>query len=146
MKPRDLAPQYQEWLKLTTYIIKDKERDVFLSLTNDRDRDLFIETFWKIRDPTPETPDNEFKQEHIKRFQEANKRFRRRSAREGWMTDQGRIWIILGQPVQHRGYRGLERDLSLRDLVLLRRCQQGDADPFRPGFFPMAGGGRIQAL
>jgi GWxTD domain-containing protein len=98
VKPRDLAPQYQEWLKLTTYIIKDKELDVFLSLTNDRDRDRFIEAFWKIRDPTPETPENEFKQEHIKRFQEASKRFRRRSAREGWMTDQGRIWIILGKP------------------------------------------------
>ena len=106
VKPRDLSPQYQEWIKLTSYIIKDKERDVFLSLTNDKDRDLFIEGFWKIRDPTPETPENEFKQEHIKRFQEANKRFRRRSAREGWMTDQGRIWIILGQPSSTQSIAG----------------------------------------
>jgi GWxTD domain-containing protein len=98
VNPKELAQKYQEWIKLTTYIIKDKERDVFLSLSDDMDRDRFIESFWKIRDPTPETPENEFKQEHIKRFQEASKRFKRRSTREGWMTDQGRIWIILGQP------------------------------------------------
>ena len=99
VKPKDLAPQYQDWLKLTSYIIKDQERDVFLHLTTDRDRDLFIQAFWRLRDPTPGTPENEFKTEHMKRFQEANRRFRFGSAREGWMTDRGRIYIILGQPI-----------------------------------------------
>lgn len=95
--PKDLSPRYQDWLKLVTYIIKDKERDVFLHLQTDRDRDLFIEAFWRLRDPTPGTPENEFKTEHIARFQEANRRYR--SAREGWMTDRGRIYIILGKPI-----------------------------------------------
>ena len=98
INPKNLAPQYQDWLKLTTYIIKDKERDVFLQLTNDRDRDLFIQAFWKLRDPTPGTPENEYKDEIIKRFQGANRKFRFGSAREGWMTDRGRIYIILGPP------------------------------------------------
>jgi len=97
VNPKELAPQYQDWLKLVTYIIKDKERDVFLHLQTDRDRDLFIEAFWRLRDPTPGTPENEFKTEHIARFQEANRRYR--SAREGWMTDRGRIYIILGKPI-----------------------------------------------
>jgi len=106
VKAKDLAPKYQEWLKLTTYIITQKEKDVFMSLANDRDRDVFIETFWKIRDPMPDTPVNEFKEEHIKRFQEANKKFRRRSAREGWMTDQGRYYIILGPPISTEDIAG----------------------------------------
>ena len=98
VNPKDLAPPYQDWLKLVTYIIKDKERDVFLQLTNDRDRDLFIQSFWKLRDPTPGTPQNEFRDEIVKRFQEANRKFRFGSSREGWMTDRGRIYIILGPP------------------------------------------------
>jgi GWxTD domain-containing protein len=99
VKVKDLPPPYQEWLKVVSYIIKDKERDVFLYLQNDRDRDLFIDAFWKLRDPTPATPKNEFKEEHMKRFTEANRLFRYGSAREGWMTDRARFYIILGPPV-----------------------------------------------
>jgi GWxTD domain-containing protein len=104
--PKKLAPVYQDWLKLVTYIIKDKEKDVFLSLANDKERDAFIETFWKMRDPTPGTPENEYKNEHIKRFQEANKKFRYGSAREGWMTDRGRFYIILGPPISTEDISG----------------------------------------
>jgi GWxTD domain-containing protein len=99
VNPKDLPATYQDWLKLVTYIIRDKERDVFLHLTADRERDLFIQAFWRLRDPTPGTPENEFMTEHTKRFQEANRRFRFGSAREGWMTDRGRIYIILGPPI-----------------------------------------------
>lgn len=99
VKPKNLPYEYQEWLKLVDYIIMDKERDVFLHLTTDRDRDLFIQAFWRLRDPTPGTPENEFKTDHTKRFQEANRKFRFGSSREGWMTDRGRFYIILGPPV-----------------------------------------------
>jgi GWxTD domain-containing protein len=99
INPKNLPYDYQQWLKLVDYIIADKERDVFLHLTTDRDRDLFIQAFWRLRDPTPGTPENEFKTEHTKRFQEANRRFKFGSSREGWMTDRGRMYIILGQPV-----------------------------------------------
>jgi GWxTD domain-containing protein len=99
VKVKDLPSAYQEWLKVVAYIIRDKEREVFLSLQVDRDRDLFIEAFWKLRDPTPATPKNEYKEEHMKRFTEANRLFRFGSAREGWMTDRARFYIILGPPV-----------------------------------------------
>lgn len=98
IREQDLMPQYQEWLKLIRYIIKEKERDIFMQLTTDRDRDAFIQLFWQRRDPTPGTPENEFRELHIKRFQEASKKFRRGSAREGWMTDMGRTYITLGEP------------------------------------------------
>ncbi len=98
VKVKDLPAQYQEWLKIVSYIILPVEREVFLKLTSDRDRDIFIETFWKQRDPTPGTPENEYKDEHMKRFNYANKFYGRSSVREGWQTDMGRIYIILGPP------------------------------------------------
>ena len=99
IKEKDLPPKYRNWLKLVSYIIRPEERDVFLLLQDDRERDIFIQTFWKQRDPTPGTPKNEYRDEHLKRFDYANEYFRRGSPREGWMTDMGRFHIILGPPV-----------------------------------------------
>jgi len=99
VKPKDLPLRYQEWLKIVSYIIMPVEQKVFLMLSSDREREIFVETFWKQRDPTPGTPENEYKDEHIKRFLHANKVLGRSSVREGWQTDMGRIYIILGPPV-----------------------------------------------
>lgn len=99
IKEKDLPEKYRDFLKLTEYIILPQEREVFMSLTEDRDRDIFIETFWKQRDPTAGTPENEFKEEHLKRFNYANKQLGRGTTRKGWMTDMGRLYIILGPPI-----------------------------------------------
>jgi GWxTD domain-containing protein len=99
VKEKDLPPGFRDWLKLVNYIIRPEEKDVFMQLANDREREIFIQTFWKQRDPTPGTPENEYREEHIKRFNYANNYFRRGSPREGWMTDMGRFHIILGPPV-----------------------------------------------
>jgi GWxTD domain-containing protein len=96
VKEKDLTPRHQEWLKLTTTIILPAEKEVFLTLTNERERDIFIGAFWKQRDPTPATPQNEYKDEMDKRFKHVNEFFRRGTVREGWMTDMGRIYMILG--------------------------------------------------
>lgn len=98
MRIKDLNESYRDFLKLTTYIMHNKERDAFLQLTNDQEREAFIEMFWRMRDPTAGTLENEYKDEHIKRFMYADRQFRRGSPREGWMTDQGRFYIILGPP------------------------------------------------
>jgi GWxTD domain-containing protein len=102
---KDLPQQYQEWFKLVAYIIQPVEREVFMKLANNRDRDIFIETFWKQRDPTPGTPENEYKDEIVKRFQYVNQNFGRgrSTTREGWRTDMGRIYMVLGPP------QGIER-------------------------------------
>lgn len=97
-REKDLPPQYQEWLKLVAYILQPVERDVFMKLTNNRDRDIFLEMFWKQRDPTPGTPANEYRDEMIKRFQHVNRFYGRSSVREGWQTDMGRFYTILGPP------------------------------------------------
>lgn len=95
---KDLAPQHREWLHLVAYHIQPVERDVFLQLRNDRDRDAFTEMFWKQRDPTPGTPENEYRDELVKRFQYVNEHFGRTTTRQGWQTDMGRYYMILGPP------------------------------------------------
>jgi GWxTD domain-containing protein len=98
-KEKDLPHKYQEWLKLTRYIILEKEKEVFMELTSNFERDAFMETFWKQRDPTAGTPQNEYLDEILERFLYVNKHFSRGTTREGWMTDMGRFYMILGPPV-----------------------------------------------
>ena len=87
------------WLdEEVVYIITPKERDVFLKLGSDKERDIFIEAFWKQRDPTPGTPKNEFREEHYRRIQYANRIYGRSTPLPGWKTDRGRIYILLGEP------------------------------------------------
>ena len=97
-KPK-LPPSYQKWLdEEVVYIITPLERDVFLKLQSDRERDLFIEAFWKHRDPAPDSPLNEARNEHYRRINYVNRYYGRSAGKPGWRTDRGRIYIILGEP------------------------------------------------
>jgi len=96
---KNLAPSFRKWLEEeVVYIITSLEKDVFLQLDSDRERELFIEAFWKQRDPTQGTPANEFKEEHYQRVQHANYTFGRSAPIPGWKTDRGRFYILLGEP------------------------------------------------
>jgi GWxTD domain-containing protein len=99
-KPKvELPEKYKKWLdEEVVYIITSKERDIFLQLQTDREREIFIEAFWKQRDSSPGTPHNEFKEEHYRRLQYANEMYGRSTPLPGWRTDRGRIYIILGPP------------------------------------------------
>ncbi len=95
---------YKKWLEEdVVYIITAKEREVFLQLETSRERDLFIEAFWRHRDPNQITERNEFKEEHFRRIEYANRQYGRTSSVPGWKTDRGRIYILLGPPISiHR--------------------------------------------
>ncbi len=98
-KIKDLPPKYRTWLsEEVVYIITAKEKAAFLQLESDRERDLFIEAFWRQRDSVPETPENEFKEEHFRRIRYANDTYGKGTSKPGWKTDRGRISIILGKP------------------------------------------------
>ena len=100
-----LPPKYEKWLNQeVVYIITEREREFFLQLTTDEQRDKFINTFWRIRDPTPGSPRNEYKDEHYKRLAYANKFLGRETYRQGWQTDRGRIYILLGEPQNKSSY------------------------------------------
>lgn len=105
-KPK-LPENYKKWLEEdVAYIIVPMERDVFLKLQTDRERDLFIEAFWKQRDPTPGSAENEFKTEHFRRVAHANRYLGRDAPRPGWKTDRGRIYIILGEARDIQRFEG----------------------------------------
>src|SRR5713101_7765517 len=92
---KELATPYKKWLdEDVKYIITDEERKAFLQLATNEEREQFIEQFWLRRDPTPDTVENEFKEEHYRRIAYANERFA--SGIPGWKTDRGRIYIIWG--------------------------------------------------
>ena len=76
------------------YIITDQERAAFKQLSNDEERDNFIEHFWLRRDPTPDTEENEYKEEHYRRIAYANEHFA--AGIPGWKTDRGRMYIMYG--------------------------------------------------
>ena len=90
---------YAKWLNEdVVYIITREERAAFLRLESDPERERFIEQFWLRRDPTPGTPENEFKEEHYRRIAQANLRFPTATGTPGWKTDRGRIYITFGPP------------------------------------------------
>ncbi len=96
---KELATPYKKWLEEEVpYIITDEERSAFLQLQTNEEREQFIEAFWQRRDPTPDTVENEFKEEHYRRIAYANERFS--SGIPGWRTDRGRIYIMWGKPDQ----------------------------------------------
>ncbi|BDC51788.1 hypothetical protein F183_A41030 [Bryobacterales bacterium F-183] len=92
---KELETPYRNWLNVdVNYIITDEERQAFKRFTTDEERQQFIEQFWLRRDPTPDTEENEFKEEHYRRIAYANERFA--SGIPGWKTDRGRIYITFG--------------------------------------------------
>ncbi len=113
---KDLPEKYQKWLQEdVVYIISPKEKDVFLQLSNDRERDMFMEAFWKARDPDPSTPTNEVKDEHYRRIQYANLWFGRGLKAGGWRSDMGRIYITLGEPKTIERY---ENESNLYPMIV----------------------------
>ena len=94
---QELSSTYKKWLNEDVrYIITPEEMSAFKQLSNDEERDQFIEQFWLRRDPTPDTPENEFKEEHYRRIAYANEHFA--AGIPGWRTDRGRIYIVWGPP------------------------------------------------
>jgi GWxTD domain-containing protein len=94
---QELKGGYKTWLDQdVAYIITDEERKAFKSLSNDEEREAFIEAFWQRRNPNPDSPENEFREEHYRRIAYANEHFA--AGKPGWKTDRGRIYIMWGKP------------------------------------------------
>ncbi len=94
---KELETPWKNWLNQeVAYIITDEEKKTFLGLKTDEEREQFVEQFWLRRDPTPDTEENEYKEEHYRRIAYANEHFA--SGIPGWKTDRGRIYIEYGPP------------------------------------------------
>jgi len=94
---QELKGAYKTWLNQdVVWIITDEEARTFKSLSNDEERDAFIEQFWLRRNPNPDSPENEFREEHYRRIAYANEHFA--AGKPGWKTDRGHIYIAFGKP------------------------------------------------
>ncbi len=141
----NLPPRYQKWLdEEVVYIITRTEKDVFLKLTSDRERDLFIEAFWKHRDPTPATPENEFRTEHYRRLNHANRFFGRTTPRPGWRTDRGRVYIILGEPNDIQRFEGKTQTYPAEVWFYQDKVDLGLPPGFHIVFFQKGGIGEFE--
>jgi GWxTD domain-containing protein len=105
-KAEPLSEWSKQWLEeVVPYIITETEKKIFINLPTEVERGKFIANFWKRRDPVPETSENEFKTEYYRRIALANKFFGA-SGIDGWRTDRGKIYILLGPPNE------IQRDMN----------------------------------
>jgi GWxTD domain-containing protein len=88
---------YEKWLNEDVrWIINDQERAEFEKLSDDIQRDQFVEAFWERRNPTPGATGNTFKEEHYRRLAYSNEHFAQ--GIPGWKTDRGRFYVMYGPP------------------------------------------------
>ena len=111
-------------------IITKIEREIFLKLKDSRERNRFIEVFWKQRDPLPDTSENEFFKEYKERIKFADFEFGRQSSRKGSQTERGFFYLLLGSPLDRQMYT-THSDLNPLELWQYK----GELDYGLPSFF-----------
>lgn len=140
-----LAEPYKKWLEEEVVcIIAPAEREVFTKLRTDRERDLFIEAFWKQRDPTPGDAANEFKTEHFRRVAHADRALGRDAPRPGRRTDRGRVYIILGEPREVQRFEGKSQTYDAEVWFYQGKTDLGLPPAFNVVFFRGSGRGEYR--
>ncbi len=79
------------------YLLSSEEKRAFTQMFNPVSRSEFVTTFWKTRDPKPETVENEFREEFERRVAFADSHFTEDEVR-GSLTDRGMVFVLLGPP------------------------------------------------
>ena len=111
---KELETPYKKWLNEDVgYIISDDEKRAFKTLQTDEEREQFIEQFWLRRDPTPDTEENEYREEHYRRIAYANQYFA--SGIPGWKSDRGMIYIKYGPPDERDQHNGGTEERDQRE-------------------------------
>lgn len=135
--------EWKRWLREVSPIMSEVERSIFNELPTEEDRRRFVDFFWKARDPKPETPQNEYKIEYYQRVAYAEKRL------GGIDSDRGRIYALLGEPMEKHSYSGYEKVVDCElwiyhtedrvnlppfmYLIFFRRNNTGDYRLYYPG-------------
>lgn len=126
----ELTPAQRDWLEMVTPIITESEKEVFFKLKNERERDRFINLFWKVRDPNPDTNENEFYREYLERVHFADRYFGIGSSKRGCLTERGYYYLLLGKP-RERQIFATQSDIWPMELWFY----QGDPKYGLPGYF-----------
>jgi len=96
---KDLEQKYQDFYSEVKIIMTPEEKEVFLRLESDTQRDEFMTRFWRVRDPSAGTPRNEYQEEFERRLEYVEKHYGRDTPRMGRDTDRGRMYLLLGEPM-----------------------------------------------
>jgi GWxTD domain-containing protein len=127
---KSLPPEHKDWLEMVSPIITKIEREIFLKLKDSRERNRFIDVFWKQRDPLPDTSKNEFYEEYKERIRYADFEFGRQSSKKGNQTERGFFYLLLGPPLDRQMYT------THSDLYPLELWQyKGEVEFGLPAFF-----------
>ena len=124
-----LLPEHKKWLELVNPIITKTEREVFFKLKTNEERSKFIQFFWKQRDPTPDTEENEFYKEYMARVRFADENFGHDTGKRGSQTEQGYYYLILGAPLERTMYTTQSEILPL-ELWFYKGDEQYDLPPY----------------
>ena len=99
---KSLPQKDKDFLSIVRYIVTRQEKKIFLNLSDD-EKEQFKVDFWKKRDLEPETERNLYKERYLSRIDEANRLFSS-EGRHGWLSDRGRVYIMLGPPDSRQVY------------------------------------------
>jgi GWxTD domain-containing protein len=103
----------------------EEERDFARLMPGERER--FLEDFWRHRDPTPETAENEARIEFLRRVEHANRSFGHPAFGKGMFSDMGRAYIRYGEPSEV-----LRQVIPTGDETLLQAIRELEATEDRP--------------
>jgi len=126
---QQLVPAHRTWLDDVSPIITKIEREVFLKLKTDAERDKFIQFFWRQRDPLPDTKENEFYKEYMERVHFADQNFSIGSFKRGSQTERGSFYLILGKPLE-RNFFTTFSELWPMELWFYKGEEQYGLPPF----------------
>jgi len=105
-------------IKQIRYIGNQEDIEYIEAGTTNEERQKRFEEFWKKHDPSPTTERNEAYEQYYARIEVANKRFK--SYTEGWRTDMGMVYIILGEPIN------IEKSSPYGDQRVVERWTYGN--------------------
>lgn len=139
-----LTSEQRVWLEDVSPIITKIERDVFLKLRTNPERDKFITLFWRMRDKTPDTSENEFKAQYEERIRFADRTFGRESPKRGSQTDRGFFYLLLGAPLERHLFTTVSQVWPLELWFYEGAVEYGLPDHFYLIFYQPRGLGDYQ--
>lgn len=98
-----LSPQNRDWAKgPVQWLMTPEEQAQWKNVKTDADAQAFIDLFWAKRDPSPGTPQNEYKDRFDQLVKYSDDRFSTGRSK-GSLTDRGKVFIVFGPPksMQH---------------------------------------------
>jgi GWxTD domain-containing protein len=91
--------KYKDWDKTPeAYFLTPEERAEWKKVATDEDAEKFVALYWAKRDPTPGTPQNEFRDDVGRRIAAADQQFKMPRYKRGADSVRGRLLVVLGTP------------------------------------------------